>query len=153
VILSELLLRGKKVEDLSWKNEYSVGVEKLDQQHRQILVLMNGIISRPAADPTVASETLTALFKYAEEHFTYEEKLMHDYAYPETAEHEKEHKDFCKKVAQFSLSASKADQSITTDILDFLAKWLVLHILRCDMKYKDFFVARFSTLSASHALK
>jgi len=127
------------MEDLQWKDEYSVGVEKLDQQHKQILALIEQIISRPAHDPVAIADTLAAMLKYAQEHFTCEEELMQDHGYIELAQQEKQHKYFLKKAAEFSLHAFRGDKAVLTDILDFLAKWWITHILKWDMKYKYFF--------------
>jgi hemerythrin len=132
------------MEKLNWKNEYSVGVEKLDNQHRHLLEIVNKLIEHPdtAANPNLVSEILTEMLNYAREHFSDEEELMQEYGYTEAEPQRKQHAYFLKTTAELSIRALNDKQSLPPNILEFLGNWWVIHILKWDMKYKDFFKAK-----------
>ena len=127
-----------------WKDEYSVGVEKIDRQHRHLFEIINKLIdhSGTSKDPELVSETLTEMLNYAKEHFTTEEELMQEYGYPEIESHKEQHIYFFKTTAELSINALNNQSMVSREIVEFLKLWLTLHILKCDMKYKEFFKAK-----------
>ena len=132
------------MEKVSWKDEYSVGVEKIDRQHRHLFEIINKLIdhSGTSKDPELVSETLTEMLNYAKEHFTTEEELMQEYGYPEIEPHKEQHIYFFKTTAELSVNALNKQSMVASEIVEFLKMWLTLHILKCDMKYKEFFKAK-----------
>ena len=132
------------MEKISWKDEYSVGVEKIDRQHRHLFEIINKLIDRSgsSSDSALVSETLTEMLNYAKEHFTTEEELMQEYGYPEIESHKEQHIYFFKTTAELSINALNNQSMVSREIVEFLKLWLTLHILKCDMKYKEFFKAK-----------
>jgi hemerythrin-like metal-binding protein len=135
---------GVKMEKVCWKDEYSVGVEKIDRQHRHLFEIINKLIghSGTSKDPGLVSETLTEMLNYAKEHFSTEEELMQKYGYPEIEQHREQHIYFFKTTAELSINALNKQSMVSDEIIEFLKMWLTLHILKCDMKYKEFFKAK-----------
>ncbi|MGA2324255.1 MAG: bacteriohemerythrin [Sedimentisphaerales bacterium] len=131
------------MEKIRWKEEYSVGVEKIDRQHRHLFEIINKLIDRSAAssDSKLVSETLTEMLNYAKEHFTTEEELMQEYGYPEIEPHKEQHIYFFKTTAELSINALNNQSMVLREIVEFLKIWLTFHILKVDMKYKEFFKA------------
>jgi len=132
------------MEKVCWKDEYSVGVEKIDRQHRHLFEIINKLIDRSgsSSDSKLVSETLTEMLNYAKEHFTTEEELMQEYGYPEIESHKEQHIYFFKATAELSINALNKQSMVSREIVEFLKLWLTLHILKCDMKYKEFFKAK-----------
>ena len=135
---------GVKMEKICWKDEYSVGVERFDHQHQHLFEITNKIIehSGTSEDSGLVSETLTEMINYAREHFTAEEVLMQEYGYPEIEQHKEQHIYFFKTTAELSINALNNQSMVSREIVEFLKLWLTLHILKCDMKYKEFFKAK-----------
>jgi hemerythrin len=135
---------GVKMEKLNWKDEYSVGIEKIDQQHRHLFEITNKLIEQAGSpeDSELVSETLTEMVNYAREHFTDEEKLMREYDYPELASHRNQHDYFINTTAELSISFMDSDNTAGDEIVEFLKLWWTTHILKSDMKYKDFFKSK-----------
>ena len=129
------------MEKLIWKDEYSVGVEKFDRQHKHLIEIVNKLIANHNRfdNPNLVSETLTEMLNYAREHFGDEEELMQEYGYTETEPQRKQHAYFLKTTAELSIRALNNKQSLPPNILEFLGNWWIIHILKWDMKYKDFF--------------
>ena len=129
------------MEKICWKDEYSVGVEKLDHQHQHLFEITNKLIERSGAsgDLELASETLAEMVNHAKEHFTDEEILMREYGYPDIESHKKQHDYFINTTAELSISFMNNEHTHADEIAEFLKLWLIIHILKSDMKYKEFF--------------
>jgi len=135
---------GVKMEKISWKKEYSVGVEKFDHQHQHLFEITNKLIEHfgTSKDPELVSKTLTEMINYAREHFAAEEVLMREYGYPEIELHKKQHDYFIDTTAELAISFMDNKNTTAGEIAEFLILWLTTHILKSDMKYKEFFKAK-----------
>jgi hemerythrin-like metal-binding protein len=140
---------GVKMEKICWKEEYSVGIEKIDHQHQHLFEIVNNLIERSVSsgDSELASETLTEMINYAREHFTTEETLMEKYGYPEIEPHKKEHDYFINTTAELAIGFMDNKNTTAGEIAEFLILWLSNHILKSDMKYKPFFKAKISSVA------
>ena len=129
------------MEKIRWKDEYSVGVEQFDRQHQHLFEITNKIIDCPNQPKCteLTSETLTEMVNYAREHFSAEEMFMEQYGYPEIEPHKRQHDYFINTTAELAVSFMDNQQTTGDEIAEFLTLWLLNHILKSDMKYKDFF--------------
>lgn len=78
---------------LRWKPEYSVGVEAVDHEHRELVGLVNRIgetlaSERPAAE---VEEEFGDLFRAISSHFALEEHFMRERGYDELTRHKADH--------------------------------------------------------------
>jgi len=132
--------REGKIDEITWDQRFSVGIQKFDEQHKRIILMINRLIKGPQA--TTESETVSGLLiemtQYAGEHFALEEKLMKEYNYPEREAHINQHTDFRKKTVDFCLAVMNKEESIAQNILRYLSDWLVNHILKVDMACSTF---------------
>ena len=129
------------MDEIVWEESFSVGVKDLDEQHKQLIKMVNTLINKEdvKVDSETISDVLTELTKYAEYHFEKEEQYLIDYDYPEYSAHKEQHKVFKKKVVTFCIETMAEKVTIPAEILSYLKSWLVNHILESDMKYKTFF--------------
>ncbi len=139
-----------KMEKFYWKDEYSLGVEKVDCQHQHLFELVNKLIERSDkfSDLKLISETLTEMLNYAKEHFADEEELMREHSYPELESHKEQHTYFIGTTAELSINALNKQSMVLEEIVEFLKLWLTLHILKYDMKYRDYFKANIPAKAA-----
>ena len=134
--------RRKQMETVIWSEKFSVGVRELDQQHQQLLQLLNCLISTQgtiSVHPEMISEVLMEMTRYAQMHFKTEEKLMEMYGYPGLKKQKVQHRNFRKKTVEFSTATNLGIDHIPDALLTYLAKWLTHHILEDDMAYRSFF--------------
>jgi hemerythrin len=134
--------RSRGIEPLQWTENFSVGVRELDQQHQQLFKLVNRLISATGTISThseTISDILGEMTRYAQTHFTTEERLMEVYGYPGLEEQKKQHRDFRKKTVNFSTATTLGVEQIPEALLKYLNNWLVHHILEDDMAYRSFF--------------
>ncbi|MCC6404932.1 MAG: hemerythrin family protein [Candidatus Yanofskybacteria bacterium] len=128
-----------------WKEEYSVGVASIDEQHKNFFRITNDLIDfveRPDAKHEDCIAIARELEHYAAYHLTTEEKYFHELAYPHAEEHIREH-DYYRDKVQGLLSRLQDDQSVmkstAEELANFSISWLSNHILLSDKKYSVFF--------------
>ena len=130
------------MEPVQWSEKFSVGVRELDQQHQQLIKLLNLLISTQGTINThseTISDTLMAMTRYAQAHFKAEESLMAAYGFPGLEEQKIQHCDFRKKTVDFSTTITLGVEQVPDALLEYLADWLTHHILEVDMAYRSFF--------------
>ena len=129
------------MEQITWTEDFSVGVVRLDEQHKRLIKMINRLIAEPqtTTESEMVSDLLSDMTNYAQAHFTAEEELMRQHNYPRLEEHVAQHRAFQKKTVDFC-SATVLNVGIVPEtMLHYLSDWLVEHILRSDMAYKPFF--------------
>jgi hemerythrin-like metal-binding protein len=130
------------MELVQWSEKFSVGVKELDEQHQQLIKLLNLLISTQGTANTrseTISDTLMAMTRYAQAHFQAEESLMEAYDYPGLEEQKIQHRDFRKKTVSFSTATYYGIDQVPEALLQYLVEWWVHHILEDDMAYRSFF--------------
>jgi hemerythrin len=132
------------MEKLFWKDAFSVGIEKIDNQHQYMFAIINKCIESldSADDAEQVSQILNEMVVYAREHFTDEEKLMQEYAYPDFEPHKWQHAFFIDMTTELATQFMQNQDKTADRIAKFLRSWLTEHILKTDMKYRDFFKAK-----------
>ena len=127
-----------------WKEDFSVNVEKVDEQHQELFRLgseLYGIVSLKDGvdryDEMLA--ILDELANYTVHHFEFEEGMMRENGYPDYEDHKVQHDNFIKKVQSVRAEdVEEKQKKIGMDLIIFLANWIEKHILVTDMKYKEF---------------
>ncbi len=140
------------MEQIDWKEQYSVGIEKIDHQHKQLFKIINKLIAMPpvsSEDSQIVSDILMEMIKYGREHFTTEEMFMQLYSYPEIELHKKEHDYFIKTTSELAADFMENEDKTADRIKNFLAVWLPEHILKTDMRYKPYFADKITTAAQS----
>lgn len=124
---------------LVWKDEYSVGVPLLDQQHQGLIELIN-LLSSQKADAGLIGRVFDELESYTKEHFTCEEDLLKASGYQDLKAHRQEHKAFeqwLSAVRQTYGIGITSPTLLAQSVNAFLRDWLINHILSSDMAYKN----------------
>jgi hemerythrin-like metal-binding protein len=129
------------MEKYCWKEEYSLGFEKVDRQHQHMFEIVNKLSQHagPTEDIDFISEILTEMVNYARKHFADEEGLMQEHGFPGIESHKKQHDYFINTTAELIINFMHNRQTTVDEITEFLVLWLTTHILKWDMKYRDFF--------------
>lgn len=127
-----------------WDQSFSVGIQKIDKEHQELINIMNFLVENEDASgqsETIAS-VLERMTQYAHYHFDAEETLMLEYEYPDYESHRDDHNRFKLQTAKFCLDASQRKETLPDEVISYLRHWLTHHILRADMKYKPYLLAR-----------
>ena len=85
---------------LHWKPEYSVGVPSVDDEHREMIDMINGVYEGlgDAPDLQETEKCLEEIFTAISLHFALEERIMRDNAYSEYDEHKEDHEDLLDEI-------------------------------------------------------
>lgn len=143
ILLASLLESSPPAKVISpvWSEEYSVGVEVLDRQHRHLLSLCQKAAAISATGEDYRKELmpiLTEMNHYAQEHFRTEEALLAEQGCPALESQKLEHQAYMDTLSEFMFSA--AIQILDHAVVEkFLADWWIHHILDSDMAYKETF--------------
>ena len=127
---------------IEWKDDYSVGIQEIDEEHKRLITLMNQlneVIVRGSKKEKIAS-ILTELVDYTRIHFAVEEALMRVVHYKGYNEHKAIHDDITKQVLVFQEKFNSGNHQSATELMNFLVNWLFNHINQVDKKYVDTFV-------------
>ena len=130
---------GENNEILSWIPDFNTGIEVIDLQHRQLVVLLNLLINHVAAEADLPQINVIfeALTDYAAIHFSTEERIWHRHFAGDAWEsaHQAEHSCFVEKVgALMAEQGSRPPQKIQEEIAAFLTRWLTWHIVESDKR-------------------
>jgi hemerythrin-like metal-binding protein len=122
---------------IEWNEAFSVGAQKLDEQHRKFFSITNLLFDsmQGAQNREVVGSVLKELQQYVVYHFKAEETLLKMYNYPDINSHKLEHENAIQKVNRFTLDYERGLQTIDIDLLKFLSDWIQNHILKVDRKY------------------
>lgn len=126
---------------IKWSDsDYSTGIESIDEQHKQLIVLINEIYQSflNFNHLEVTAQVLDKLEDYAKMHFEYEERLFKKLSYPESEGHIEKHHAFTDKIAEFKRQMESGIDA-TFSITNYLRDWLRLHIQAEDRNYAPFF--------------
>lgn len=125
---------------VEWRQEFLVGVEEVDTQHRQLFSMLSDLYRaiEKRADEEDLLQTIDGLIAYLKEHFSCEEALLRHH--PRWEEHHRQHWRFTEKVLHFLLAFKRRKgegehHDLSMEIYDFLCNWLQSHILEVDRRY------------------
>ncbi len=126
---------------LTWKEEYSVGIEALDKDHRKLLNLINQFQTAALYRTGIEfeQEAFDALVEYTRTHFNREEALMEEHGYPDFEAHQDLHRKMITQVEEsMAQHANEGRQVPLERTVEFLQDWLLNHINGTDQKYSEF---------------
>lgn len=119
---------------VKWKDEYSVGVDEIDNQHKKLLEMLNSLFQAIVEKKSKEgiSKVLEEMVDYVDFHFKCEENYTKPH--PNFKEHRMEHWEFVKTTMGFLKKFDKNQEISAQEILDFLVDWLTKHITGTDMR-------------------
>ncbi len=121
---------------VEWGEYLSVGVARIDDQHKEIFRRINALMDaiNEGDGATQVIEAIKFLENYTVTHFADEEGLMAETCYSVLGPHRKEHEKFCMDV-QLLKQRITTEGTTKMNILktsQALISWLVQHILATD---------------------
>ncbi|MDH5613304.1 MAG: bacteriohemerythrin [Gammaproteobacteria bacterium] len=129
---------------LPWKDEYSVGIESIDQQHKKLINLINQLQTavKYSTGEEFEREALDELVNYTKTHFTYEEGIMEQNGYPGFESHKSQHVRMIKKVEEVLAEYENEPDSAMSNAVNYLKEWLINHINGTDKEYSSFLIGK-----------
>lgn len=125
---------------IKWTPEISVEVPLIDDQHKRLIAIANGLIKAVGRglDERVVNNVIRRLREYTVFHFSSEEKLMEEAHYPKRGEHALEHRRLKEQVKQYQRTIYYKENPSPEAVTNFLRTWLLKHIMESDRRLADF---------------
>ncbi len=126
--------RGASKRFLEWSEDLSVGVPAMDQHHKKLIDLINGLhdAMRSGRGRDGVGAALEELGRYVEYHFSAEEKLMKQHRCSSLPEQQAAHGQLIEKVNALRRDFASGQQGLGVEVLQLLKDWLVNHIQKKD---------------------
>ncbi len=123
-----------------WKDEYSVDQNELDTHHYRMFAIINELYEAMGgltSDEKISS-LLNEALEYSQSHFKAEEEEMRLAHYPGLEEQQIMHRVYVKMLTKLAQEDMGNPSILSEDLLQFLKKWWMNHILTIDKKYVPF---------------
>ncbi len=124
---------------IEWNKNTLVDVEKIDNQHKEMVDIINELYDSMSI---ISKERVVELFhglledlKY---HFFTEEDYMKKYKYPGYISHKLEHDRFIRNFAEYIIKLENDEVKFDVDILNSFKNWFTNHLELNDKKCGKF---------------
>jgi hemerythrin-like metal-binding protein len=117
--------------DLIWKDEYSLGIPAVDFQHRRIFDCFVTI----ANEGPRAERLIVELADLLQQHFALEEKMMQSFGYPDLERHIEEHRQFHADVCNLAQASLRTEGGVQHAAARVLKRWQQEHVMTSDGLY------------------
>lgn len=123
-----------------WKEEYKIGVELIDDQHKELFKRLGDFIQTVRSDKATqdkkkeVEKTLNFMGEYVTTHFNAEEALQKRYNYPDYESHHEIHEGFKAEIVEFKkkYQANDYDEDFVMEFSGRLLTWLINHVASTD---------------------
>lgn len=127
--------------DQTWDESMATGDPHIDEQHREILTLVDGLesVQEETGDPDTIYGVLGSVMDVTVTHFAMEEALMRAVNYPAkpSAEMIFQHREFTAYARLRVLEFRSGGMHSILPLRDFLVEWLVDHEFGLDRQLVD----------------
>ena len=122
---------------LTWSNESSVGIQTIDNEHRELMDAINELCDAVSHghEREHTGRLLHRLIECARDHFTSEEAMLSATHYPELAEHSRQHQSLLEEVEELAGRFFHDDLILSGHSLTFLHYWFKDHLVNDDRLY------------------
>ena len=122
---------------LIWNDDYSIGHDVIDTEHKRLFEIASQIfaINNPLMEVAEIKKIVHQLYDYMKEHFEHEEDYMTRVVYSGSGAHTEKHAEIITEMNDI-LKHSKNFIQIENRLVALMRKWLLDHILKEDLKVK-----------------
>lgn len=126
---------------MKWTEKYSVGIEEIDSQHKELLRLFSAVEDQVQSDQgwSAIHYSILEVIDFTKFHFRFEEALMRLYGFPDYGQHTEQHRMIL--VQADSIVSDSLRKGARDDVARFFSDWLVHHIQGSDRAYAQHILA------------
>lgn len=140
---------------IQWTPSLSVGVDIIDQQHRELIERIHALVQsiREGKCRNTIGGLIDFLQEYVIFHFREEEMYMRQQKYPRLSEHMNQHAEFLRSIEALrkdldrlmTEGGSSYELSVATN--QVVVEWIMAHIARTDRMFGDYLKERAQDLN------
>lgn len=121
---------------IEWKDHYSVGVEAVDHEHRELIDLINTLhMDLLAGGPeALISAFLGEIFRAISAHFALEERFMREHGYDQLAEHKHAHEQLLEEIREIMEGYEADPDAASRNLSKSLDAWFTDHFKTHDAR-------------------
>jgi hemerythrin-like metal-binding protein len=121
---------------LQWKSEYSVGIQAMDDEHREMIELINATYEKlkSNADADQLEDYLGDIFSTISMHFALEERIMQNAAYAEFQAHKDDHEVLLDRLRDLMDEFFVDPASGANRLEQSLSDWFAVHFSTFDAR-------------------
>jgi hemerythrin len=121
---------------LEWKDEYSVGIEDVDYEHKELIDIINRLHELLLADDARLTVPIffDNLIKGVSTHFALEERLMGEHGYAHTSEHKEDHERLIEEIRDVKEAFEQAEEIDSVELAMRLEPWFSRHFATHDIR-------------------
>jgi hemerythrin-like metal-binding protein len=139
------LLRRETCRDfVAWRDDYSVGLDILDDEHKRLLALINNVLAanQCGTGTVLERQALDELLAYTEYHFKREEDLMVEHGYRDYEGHKAQHDQMRTQVKLYLKRYEERGREVLPELANHLKLWLLQHIAGTDKRLAPYVAGR-----------
>lgn len=124
---------------ITWRDEFRLGVESVDVEHRELIELINNLDSAMQQDATqdMVVEALGEIYARIAAHFALEEKIMRDAHYIDFRPHKQDHEVLLDELLEVIDSVDEEGGYDRDALSRDLDTWFSDHFRTHDAKLHD----------------
>ena len=121
---------------LTWKSEYSVGIEAVDLEHREMIELINELYDEMSdkRNPESIEHFLGDIHATISAHFALEERVMQRSNYSEYEDHKDDHEELLDQIRDLMDSFDSDPDSGLSLLQERLSDWFASHFSTFDAR-------------------
>jgi hemerythrin len=114
---------------LQWKDQYSVGIEAVDHEHRELIDLINRLYGQLSTNS--GKDAIEAFFgdllRAISAHFALEERFMREHKYNDLDAHKRDHEHLLDEIRDIMDEFAEQDKVACDDLAARLESWFGRH--------------------------
>jgi hemerythrin len=121
---------------LTWKPEYSVGIESVDSEHREMIELINAVYDaiEDKKNPESIEHFLGEVHATISAHFALEERVMRNANYDEFEAHKEDHEELLDEIRDLMDRFFDAPEQGLQLLQENLSDWFAGHFSTFDAR-------------------
>ena len=121
---------------IAWRDEFSLGIEAVDHEHREMIDLINELDRSMQDDASQDSvvEALGEIYAHIAAHFALEEKMMRAWHYAEYPSHKQDHETLLDVLLELIDSVDEEGEYDRASLASDLDRWFSDHFRTHDAR-------------------
>lgn len=127
---------------LLWDKSWSIGVDKIDNQHKELIIRINKLVTamKEGKGKVEVLNSLDFLEEYVITHFNDEEKIQKENNYPKYETQHKDHEKFKEVLKELrkTFETTGVSALFVINVQQNMSNWCRKHIIELDKDLGDF---------------